>query len=48
MYAVLGRSMLARAAMPVVFVLAETIRRGTGDPATAEKAAKVSTMPQYS
>lgn len=23
--------MLARAAMPVVFVLAETIRRGTGD-----------------
>jgi len=28
-YVVLGRSMLAQAAMPVVFVLAEKIRRGT-------------------
>ena len=33
--------MLARAAMPVVFVLAEKIRRGTGLPVTAEKRATV-------
>ncbi len=33
--------MLAQAAMPVVFVLAEKIRRGTDSSVTAEKTAKV-------
>ncbi len=37
--------MLARAAMLVVFVLAETIRRGTDFSVTAEKAATALAMP---
>ncbi len=36
--------MLAQAAMPVVFVLAEKIRRGTIYLVTAEKQTKVLTM----
>ena len=40
--------MLAQAAMPVVFVLAEKIRRGTGQPVTAEKTATALAMPEYS
>ena len=40
--------MLAQAEMPVVFVLAEKIRRGTDLSVTAEKTANASAMPEYS
>ncbi len=40
--------MLAQAAMPVVFVLAEKIRRGTGLPGDGGKNGYGFTMPEYS